>query len=152
MSCDGCPGANKKVDKHGNPVVGKNEMGEEEIKRHADALQSARARQEARDMSYSDYLTMKKNNQAESRRIGKETIATFSDDYKRIQIDGLISVYNHEEVNFNLTPTQALVALYEFVHDPGYQKIVKEFDGLAEQVDKKYKELKEDRIDVEWKP
>ncbi len=76
----------------------------------------------------------------------------FSDDYKRIQIDELISVYNHEFVHVKLTPSQALVALYEFVHNPTYQKIIDEFTGLREQVDLRYAELMKNKLEIKWQP
>lgn len=140
MGCAGCGSRDTNsanVDKRG---VGK------------PAMETENKTEDAYNMSYAEYVQQRSGFRARAREIGNEKIKTLSDDYKRIQIDELLSVYNHDEVHFKLTPSQALMALWEFAHHPGYEKIFDEFKGLREAVDKKYEELKNNRIEVTWKP
>jgi hypothetical protein len=103
------------------------------------------------NMPYTEYKKKKSIFRNKSYTEGDAIIKTFSEDYKRIQVDELIAVYNNEEVH-RLCPTQALVMLHELVHHRDYQKVINEFLGLREQVDTKYEELMKQRINVVWKP
>jgi len=146
MGCNGCGGEKeKKFDSRGN-VIGAPELGRAEAKQHNAVAQ------EAREMSYAEYLAKRHEFRENNRQMGNEKVTEFSDEYKRIQVDELVSVYNHDEVHFKLTPTQALAALWEFCHHPSYQKVIGEFKGLSEQIDIKYAELKKDRLDLKWSP
>jgi hypothetical protein len=103
------------------------------------------------DMSYNEFLREKKIFRESTRKAGEEAILTFSDDYKRIQIQQFVDIANYEDVG-RLTPEQAIGALWELVHHQAYQKVIDEFEGLREQVDRKYKEMMDKRIKVVWKP
>lgn len=144
MPCKGCSSKDgaPSTDKHGNPVIGQNELAKEE-----ELINST-----AKEVSYKEYLTKRESFRKRTRDFGNKKVKEFSKDYKRIQIDELISVYNHDEVHFKLTPSQALVALWEFAHHPDYQDVFEEFVGLREQIDDKYRKLKEDHIKLIWKP
>jgi len=148
MACNGCgdKASTNKYDRHGNVVGSAEFVGQEH------QVEEANIAAQARELSYSEYRKMRNEFRENSRKKGNEKVKEFSNDYKRIQIDELIAVYNHDEVHFKLTPSQALVALWEFVHHPDYQYIINEFDGLREQVDLKYSKLKEDKILIKWKP
>lgn len=148
MSCKGCTGnkEEKKYDSRGNVI------GTPEMKQRANEQQQHAHAHEARELSYTEYLSKRAEFRAESKAVGNQKVLEFSDDYRRIQIDELISVFNLDEVHFKLTPSQALVALWEFAHHPAYQKVFDEFEGLREQVDIKYSELKSNNIKLKWKP
>ena len=148
MGCNGCleNDTKKEIDSRGN-VIGQAELKNEEIKKHQNPIA-----QEAREMSYAEYIIKRTEFRDANKIAGNKKVSEFSDEYKRIQIDELVSVYNHDEVHFKLTPSQALVALWEFCHHPAYQKVFSEFEGLNEQIDKKFSELKKESIHLKWKP
>lgn len=153
MGCRGCGPGDKgsEYDKHGNRMEHPAEV--QERARHAEHRRAhGTARDQARELSYAEYTRRRAEFREQARVVRDKAIAEFSDDYKRIQIDELISVYNLEEVHFKLTPEQALVALWEFVHDKGYQKVIDEFEGLREAIDKRYVELQKNKIELKWRP
>lgn len=142
----GCSGCGKKdvqskmnVDKHGVPIESR-------------AAMENTGAPDIYTMSYVEYTKRRDEFRAKARDIGNKKIESLSDDYKRIQIDELVSVYNHDEVHFKLTPTQALIALWEFAHHPAYTKIFDEFEGLREQIDTKHAELMANKISLKWSP
>lgn len=158
MGCKGCPERNEKLrfDRYGNPIP------KEEPVSSAESIDSAMSSYEKEvyeqttlknrsNTTYKEYVLGKEEHRKKTREIGNNIIKSFSDDYKRIQVDELVSVFNNEEVH-RLSPTQALVMLYELVHHKDYQKIISEFEGLSEQVDLKYKMLMDNRINVRWSP
>jgi hypothetical protein len=157
MGCRGCPekSRNLRVDRHGNPIpeVKENipQQGSSTMSDYEKEVynQASNVRKEA--MNYRDYIREKKIQRDKTREISDTVVKTFSDDYKRIQIDELISVFNNEEVH-RLSPTQSLVMLYELVHHAEYQKIIDEFESLKEQVDIKYKSLMDQKIITTWRP
>jgi len=153
MGCGNCPGApkNTSVDKHGN-YIGESEISEKEKQTQEVIAKSRGLVDEALNMSYPEYIKRKDEWRAYTRKAGKEKITTYSDDYKRILIEELVGVYNLDEVSFKLTPEQALVALYEFTHNKDYQKVINEFEGLREQIDMRYEEIKNKKINIKWKP
>ena len=163
MSCRGCPEKNKnlKFDRYGNPIV-EGEEPKQEVVNTPTAKDSAMGEYEKEiyeqatlktrnNITYKDYVREKNHHKDKTRTISEAVIKNFSDDYKRIQVDELISVFNNEEVH-RLSPTQALVMLHELVHHKDYQKIIAEFTNLPEQVDKKYKELMSNNIIINWSP
>jgi hypothetical protein len=82
---------------------------------------------------------------------GNDLITNMTDDMKRLVIIDLLSVYNLEEFSMAYTsPNQALVALWKYVHHPAFQTILREFEGLAEEVDKRYEELRAKKINIGW--
>jgi hypothetical protein len=151
MGCSTCPKPKKaeNLDKHGNPI---SEAEKEELRRHTNVQREQNMAEEILNMSYTEYINRRKKWRDNTRAMGQEKIQSFSEDYKRIQIEELVSVYNLEEVHFKLTPDQALAALHEFIHNPVYSRVVDEFEGLREQVDKKYAELMSNRINIKWRP
>jgi len=151
MSCPGCPEKSKglpNVDSRGNIIDNHSEMGNYEKEVYNTKPSNAKPIQ---NMTYAEYMKGREEVQKRSRKLGDEMVKKFTPDYKRIQIQELIDIYNHEEVS-RLTPTQALVGLWELVHHKEYQNIIMEFENLSEQVDKKYLELIEDKIIIKWKP
>src|SRR4030042_6768289 len=129
MGCTNCGSdKTKKYDSRGN-VIGTPELNQPQPNSVA---------QEARELTYAEFKVKRDQFRNNTTKLGNTKVAEFSEDYKRIQIDELISVYNHDEVHFKLTPSQALVALWQFAHHPEYQKVFNEFEGLREQVDTKY--------------
>jgi hypothetical protein len=152
MGCRGCPEkSGSKVDRYGNPLNenhthANSSMGdyEKEVYAHNDL----RFRE---NMTYRDYKKEKEAHRKKTREMSDQIAKSFSDDYKRIQIDELIAVVNNEEVH-RLSPTQSLAMLYELTHHADYQKIVDEFEGLREQVDALYNELMKNKIKVSWNP
>jgi len=154
MGCNTCPGAgtpSTQYDKRGN-VSTKNAMEQQDEEMHKRALADNKEPVESKFLSYAEYKHKRAEFRKASKRVGDDTVKEFSEEYKRIQIDELISVFNHDEVHFRLTPTQALVALWELSHLPDYQKVINEFKGLRENVDKKYALLKQDNIPIIWEP
>jgi len=154
MACNGCNDStttNKKYDKTGNVMQHPAEQLENERKRgHKNSHESNM--DQAQNMKYSEYIQLRKTFRENARAQRNEIVKQFTDDYKRIQIDELISVYNLEEVHFKLTPDQALVALWEFAHDAVYKKVIDEFEGLREIIDIKYDQLMKNKLDLKWKP
>lgn len=159
MGCKGCPERSErlKFDRYGNPIVD-GEPKEKDLPSVESAMSSYEKEvynqtmlKNRSNVTYKEYVKGKEEHRKRTRDIGNDVIKSFSDDYKRIQVDELIAVYNNEEVH-RLSPTQALVMLYELVHHKDYQKIIEEFVGLNEIVDKKYKQLMDDRINVNWSP
>jgi hypothetical protein len=161
MGCKGCPEKNKniQVDKYGNPVLpgqenqqnntfkeSKEALAEYEKEVYNQSLLKTKA-----NITYKEYVNGKAEHRKKSKDLGDSILKSFSDDFKRIQVDELIAVVNNEEVH-RLSPTQALVMLYELVHHKDYQKIISEFTNLNEQVDKKYQELMNNKIITSWNP
>jgi len=155
MGCRSCPDSDKNqaVDKHGNPVERNPVIGQAQIsvKEPAAHKHPNTAIEQARELTYAEYIAMRNHWRAESKLIGQEKIQTFTEDYKRIQLEELVSVYNLDEVHFKLSPTQALSALYEFANNSVYDNVFSEFEGLKEQIIEKFEEFKKNRITLKWK-
>ena len=101
--------------------------------------------------TFSEYLSLKEQFKLRAKEAEKDFLIRANDDIKRMQIHELLAVYNHEEAaRGNLSPTQALRALWDICHKKEYQKVVSEFDKLCEQVDRRYGELMEKRIKAPW--
>lgn len=154
MACNGCDDnktTNKKYDKTGNVMNHPAEQLENERSQGPKHTHES-SMDQAQNMKYSEYKQLRKTFRESARNQRDEIVKQFTEDYKRIQIDELISVYNLEEVHFKLTPDQALVALWEFAHDAIYQKVIDEFEGLREQVDIKYDQIIKNKLELKWKP
>ena len=153
MGCNGCPGdpKNTTYDKDGNVMNHPAEAVDRA--RHEDHGRAhASVREQARQMPYTEYLRLRKEFREKARVLRDGAVKEFTEDYKRIQIDELLSVYNLDEVHFKLTPDQALIALWEFSHDAAYQNVISEFEGLREAIDVKHAELQKNKIEIKWKP
>lgn len=147
MGCNDCPKVtkNSNVDKYGNIKGTETEVEKQEISTNKQI-------KETRDYpTFEEYLKEKKLRSKKLREEGKNIVETIPEDLKRIRIHELVSTYNHDEVTGMLTPTQALVALYELLQMPPYKKIINEFDNLEEQVIEKYKKLESNKIITKWK-
>ncbi len=151
MGCSGCPGNEKsaRYDSRGN-VIGIPESAEVGTPPPPQPP-NGNPGDEVREMRYQEYTVERDAFREASRKAGDEKVTEFSEDYKRIQIDELISVYNHEEVHFKLTPSQALMALWEFSSHPVYAKVFSEFEGLRERVVEEYEKIKAKRIEIKWR-
>lgn len=102
-------------------------------------------------LSYKEYIKEREQYVREKKSIAEEMVSERSEDFKRIQIHDLVMIFNYEEFSPYITPHQAIVALWEFSHSKSFNKIFDEFEGLREQVDLRYKELKDKNITLLWK-
>lgn len=153
MGCAGCDKQNNNYtffDRHGNKVNAPDKVRKVSSKEVVESV-----------LSYDGTPLIKKSidqildDKKERRRLlnqqSQELIDNMTDDMKRAAILDLIDVYNCEEFMMTYTsPNQALVALYNYVHNQAFEKIIKEFDGLAEEVDLRYNELQSKKIKVRW--
>ena len=152
MGCNGCGEKSSGYtffDRHGNPrnqpvqsKVGMKEAVESLVSYDGTPLM---------DKNIDQMLADKKRRREALLAQSQEFVVNMTDDMKRAAILDLIDVYNCDEFMMTYTsPNQALAALYRYVHNPAFAQIISEFEGLAEQVDLKYKELQEKRISFHW--
>ena len=148
MSCEGC-GKDKKYtiyDRHGN-VIEKDKPKKEII----DEVQAPSGEPAITKTLY-ELLAEKEQYKKQIDKQHEDLIAQSTDDMKRIMIMELISIYNHEEISMTrMSPTQALVVLWRYLHHPSFQKVAAEFGRLSEEVDKKYEGLKGTKIKSSWR-
>lgn len=147
MGCKGCPGSNKRpdIDRNGNTINTESDMEKYEKETYNNNNQG-----NIGDLTYAEYLNKKQQYRSELKEKGKEIVASLPEDIKRIRIHELVSTYNHDEVT-EVSPTQALVALWELMQMPPYKHIVDEFDGLEAQITEKYEALMKNKITLKWK-
>ncbi|KKL56001.1 hypothetical protein LCGC14_2249760 [marine sediment metagenome] len=151
MVCSGCreKKENRIMDRRGNLINQERDNMEKHEKVHKEHL--------IRGISDSFLHYRKAKNAAKqvAEKMRDDFITTLTDDQKRIQIAELIGIFNYEEVSGGqkmLAPSQALAALWDIVHHVAYAQVVGEFKGLSEQVDTKYEELLENKINISWSP
>lgn len=144
MTCKGCPKGvkNPNRDRMGNIKGTESEMEEYEQRVVDDIHKSVR--------SFTDYLSDRKRFREERRESGLNALKLMPEDYKRIRLHELISIYNYEEIEMGLAPTQALVALWELGNTKEYEKVFEEFTGLKEQVEERYQELVKNKIIINY--
>lgn len=156
MACPGCG----KVDRTPEKTVNGNIPGTDspqEIKEleQEEAIKKLRALDEAfpniSDMTYVEYRKVKSEYIDQKKAVAGVVARSRSEDFKRIQIHDLVMIYNYEEFSPYISPHQAIVALWELSHDKAFTKVFDEFSGLSEQVDLRYKEIKDKNIKLNWK-
>ena len=142
MGCQGCPEKphNTNRDRLGNIKDTESDMDKYEQKlSHSDGP--------AQDITYDDYIRIKKERREEVVKRGEVEINKLTKDQRKITVSELVSIYNHDELG-RMTPTQALVALKELMQFKAYKDTIMEFEGLEEQIEGKYKELMENKIKI----
>lgn len=142
MGCGNCKDKRKalNVDSRGNQIVENNPPPKKE-----------KSQRIQKDITYKEYIEQKEDIRKKTKIESDNITRTLSDDTKRIMIDNLVGIYNGEEVSpLRLAPEQALMSLWNIVHNEDYISIVNEFNGLREQVDTLYEELKNKKIKLFW--
>lgn len=139
MGCQGCPEKPHNInrDRLGNIKDTESDIDKYEQKNYSD--------RPAKDITYDDYIRIKKERREELVKRGEVEINKLTKDQRKITVSELISIYNHDEVG-RMAPTQALVALKELMRFKAYKDVIAEFEGLEEQIECKYKELMENKI------
>jgi len=160
MSCNGCPDKDKDTpfaDKKGNVknkdgTANKAAVNEPKKSSSAPTPDMIPTHPQLENMSYADYLVQKTIFREKAKGVSDNAVKQFSLDYKRIQVQELIDVVNHEDAG-PLSPTQALQALHSLASLDDYKSVFNEFSGLQESIDKLYSELIDSKkIKAQWKP
>ncbi len=156
MGCKGCSKEPKNInrDRNGNIVGTESEMDHYEddmyskISKEVNKLKITDRPKP--DATYQEYVDGKAKHKAKIRELGPKAVSGLTDDQKRIKIFELISIYNYDDLG-RLTPSQALVALWELAQMPEFKTTINEFEGLETQVMEKYQTLAKNKIKIKWK-
>lgn len=147
MSCDNCPGSKKpdNVDKRGNIIGEKAEMQGKAPSPHLVPTHPV-----LEQFTFEEYITQKTIHRKQAETESNKAVKSFSEEYKKIQIQELIDVVNHEDAS-PLSPTQAIKALKALSEVEEYKNTFTFFSGLLEQVDSLYEKLVENnKIKIKW--
>lgn len=149
MGCDNCPGSKKpeNVDKRGNI---KNTRAELDDRKERMAPYLIPTNPVLESITFEEYVAQKTIYRKQAEAMSSKAVNSFSDDYKRIQIQELIDVVNHEDAS-PLSPSQALKALNVLSYMDGYKNVFEEFSGLTERVHDLYERIIENnKIKYKW--
>ena len=155
MGCKECNDKpkNPNRDRNGNIVGTESEMDQREkdaydkISQEVDQLKlSDRPNPDA---TYQEYVAGKEKHSKKIRELGPKAVRALTDDQKRIKVLELLSIYNYDDLGM-LSPSQALIALWELMKMPEYKTIINEFEDLEAQVTEKYNALMRNKIKIKW--